>query len=149
RVGDRPDTFSIRPEPGSLSPKPGSLPAAPIPRRRSQYVTKGRLETAKSAIAEPEQQECANPECRPGGGMLKSAVIKRVLITPDHIAERVEVDDRSKQVRNPTRQIEDRHQVGVYQRQHLNDIFEIAEERPGRGEQKSDTRHGSQLACEK
>jgi hypothetical protein len=59
--------------------------------------------------------------------MFESPEKKHVLIAPDHVAERIDIKDRPKDLRHHFRKIENRHEVHAHQAKDLHEVLEIPE----------------------
>lgn len=77
--------------------------------------------------------------------MLKPAEVQGVLITPDQVAERIQIEQRLEKFRHPGGQIKDRHEVNARKGEQLYKVLDVPEVRAYRRQDIGDTDHGQKL----
>src|ERR1700733_8175851 len=98
----------------------------------SEDFGEAMLQEGKEAISERKPAERQRAEDDPGPGMRRFAIPQHILIDPDHVAERIEVDRRLEQRRQPDLEIERRRDEQGEAHEHGDEILQIPEERSDR-----------------
>src|SRR5256885_14679260 len=104
----------------------------------SEGIAENRLQPAEDAVSESKSKHRADRADSPRGGVLDAAEIKEVLIHPDQVTERIEIEHRAKHRWHPLRQIGYWRDIHADVGEHIHEVLDVAEEYRERTEEKGE-----------